>query len=261
MAESDSTEANPEDSGLEDLGTIDVGFVVDESPENRLNLNDLALSFENNYPDLVTGKRVFGKTITGLHEALMAYARILDGREHALQEFVDITDLDPDLLGASDHVHEALFSLRAAHHAYTGHPFLGDPLMRERNPSEGPRNGLDGAAGSEEPTENPAEGPVAQELGFSMPLNKLLQSGSGRMVQLTTARVYSDGVMLSVECALIRGGQESAEAWERRCNPPSGFLELGVVATDRITGKSYRGSMQQASRRDFKRVQRLDSEL
>lgn len=253
----------------DEIGGYHFAYVVEDSPEKRLNLNDLELTFGEGQPDLVTGKRVFGKTIIGLGTALTEYSRVIDGREDALASYIDAENIDPEVLGASDRVHEALFSLRAAHQGYTGHPFLGDPLMRERRASFDAGRDAGEDVGNEsgdevptgEPGEDPREGPANPELGVCLPLDKLLQSGTGTMVQLSTAKVYGDGVVLGVECALIRGEHEGPDAWERRSNSPRGFIEFSVQAVDPHSGTTYPGSMQHAGRRDFRRVQRLEAEL
>ncbi len=68
-------ESLPEDPEDDGLGSIDFGFVVGDSPEERLNLKDPGITFENGQPDLDTGRRAFGTGITALHEALAGYSR------------------------------------------------------------------------------------------------------------------------------------------------------------------------------------------
>ncbi|MFF5790538.1 hypothetical protein ACFY5D_00650 [Paeniglutamicibacter sp. NPDC012692] len=249
-----------DEDGDDDLGSMYFGSFGEERPEDRLNLKDLGLVFENGQPDRVVGKRAFGAGIAALNEALAGYSRVLEEHEEKLAELLVDSDTDPVVLDASDRVHEALFRLKAGHQAYTGHPFLGDPLLRASrqypDPDEFPEDDFDYR--TREYEEDDSHGPIGRELGVVVPLNLLLQSGSGTMVQVAAARVYGNGVMLGIECAQLRGQHEDLAAWRLR----SGTLaECELEADDPVTGSFYVCSLIRMDPLDFNQVNRCVVEL
>ncbi|GAA1497570.1 hypothetical protein [Paeniglutamicibacter kerguelensis] len=250
----------PDEGEGDDLGSMYFGFLGEECPEERLNLKDLGLTFENGQPEMEIGKRAFANGITVLNDALAGYSRVLAEREGKLAELLMDTDTDPLVLDASDRVHEALFRLKAGHQAYTGHPFLGDPLMRTSqqhpDPDQFPEDDFDYRA--QEYDEDDSHGPIGRELGVVVPLNLLLQSGSGTLVQVAAARVYGNGVMLAVECAQVRGQHEDLAAWRLRGRT---VAECELEADDPVTGSFYLCSVQGMEPRDFNRVNRCGVEL
>ncbi|MFJ6416528.1 hypothetical protein [Paeniglutamicibacter sp. NPDC091659] len=240
MVQDQTPSETPDEPALAELGGFTVGFVVNDTPGNRLNLDSIGPSFDGGKPAPEAGKRAFTKGIAELHTALENYSRVLAGHEGDFDAVFDEFDTGSPLLEASDAVHQALFGLNVGHEAYTGFAFLSDPLMRDSS-GAGEHQDPDGAeygewddAGEEQEEEHDENryGPSGPALGVTIALNQLLHSGGGLLVQLATAKVYGSGVMLGIECAQIRAESETDADWQRRVNAWQGSLELAFSADD-----------------------------
>lgn len=235
MTQHDEPSQAPDDDGL---GTVSFGFVGSSNTDDGMNLNDLGFVFDDGQPQVGAGKRAFEQSITAMNQALAGYSQVLAEREVKLPELLMSVDTDPAVLASSDQVHGALLGLKTGHLAYTGHPFLEGPLSRNARQDEAPDTFVE--ADWEPPALQQAElvsaGPMARELGVSVALNNLLYSGDGRTVRLEVATVSSDGVMLGIECAQLRGERETADFWARRSG---GTTAVELEAHDPLSGPDY----------------------
>lgn len=253
-----------EDAGEDanaDLGGLYFAFVESDDPAERLNLRDRGLEFQDGQPAPRIGKRAFGQGITALTQALNDYAKVLEAHEGVLAELLETSDTDPLVLGASDRVHEELFRLQVGHQAYTGRPFLHDPLVRGAHgypQPQGPVDDHDEVDDEAHADGNDDDGPSARELGSSVPLNLLLQSGNGTMARLDVATVYGNGVMLGVDCVQLRGQHEDAGFWRLRSR---GTVGVELEAHDPGAGTAYSMEPQELRRDGFSKAVRHRGEM
>jgi len=235
MAQHEEPSRAPDDGVL---GTVSFGFVASSNTDHGMNLNDLGFVFDDGQPETGVGKRAFEQSITAMNQALVGYAQVLAEREEKPSELLTSADTDPAVLASSDQVHEALLGLKTGHLAYTGHPFLEGPLTRKARRDKGPGTYVetDWEPAALQRAGSVSTGPMARELGVSVALNHLLYSGDGRTVRLEAATVHSNGVMLGIECAQLRGERETADFWARRSG---GTTAVELEAHDPLSGPDY----------------------
>lgn len=250
-------ESNPDDDGL---GVVSFAFVGGSQISDGINLQDLGLTFEDGQPDIDTGRRHFSNSISELNQSLTGYLAELIPREAKLPELLASSDTDPLVLAASDRVHDALFNVRVGHLAYTGRPFLGGPLMRQdEEPHENHERSHDELDFfPEDPDEDATYGPTELELGLLVALNQPIHSGNGSRVQVVSARVYENGIMVQVEAGIYDRVHNDRDKWRQRKNS---MPEFELVADDPTTKMMFTASQQSMDFRDFNKITRTTADF
>lgn len=252
----------PDENPAEDdgLGVVNFGFVGGSQASDGINLHDLGLTFEDGQPDIDTGRQHFSNSIIELNESLTRYLGELIKREAKLPELLASSDTDPAVLAASDQVHDALFNLRVGHLAYTARPFLNGSLMRQdEDPYESQEFSHDEMDFyPENPDEDESYGPTELELGLLVALNQPIHSGNGSRVQVVSARVYENGIMVQVEAGIYDSVHADRDKWRQRKNS---MPEFELVADDPTIKMMFTASQQAMDFRDFNKIARTTADF
>jgi len=228
----DPEDPNREEPEVEDFGFLAAGHAYDSS---------LSLELGEVEHDPEVGKRAFDASIPALNAALLAYAHALEQRQGRISDALRTPEVAPELFAASGGVHAALDELLVAHQVYTGEGLPEVPPNRSL-PDEPTApdhwaelvaaNEADEATGDADDT----HWPRPTELGATVVLDQVIHDTPAQFLRLDTAQVFGNGVLLMVDCVVVRGVREDGLIWFRRSNEQHGNVEISLELRDAATG-------------------------
>ncbi|OIH83809.1 hypothetical protein BLJ79_13985 [Arthrobacter sp. UCD-GKA] len=225
----DSGEAHREEPEVEDFGFLTAGHAYDSS---------LSLEFGEVERDPEVGKRAFDVSIPALKAALLAYAHALEERGGRISDALRTPELAPELFAASGGVHAALDELLVAHQVYTGERLPEVPPDRSGSDELTAPDHWAELVAANESTEDADDThwPRPTELGATVVLDQVIHDTPAQFLRLDTAQVFGNGVLLMVDCVVVRGVREDGLIWFRRSNEQHGNVEISLELRDAETG-------------------------
>ncbi|GAA1878467.1 hypothetical protein GCM10009715_26440 [Paeniglutamicibacter psychrophenolicus] len=212
----------------------DFGFLVgSDGYESSLSLD---LGGVEHDPEV--GKRAFDASIPALNAALLDYAHALEARQGRISDALLRPELAPELFTASGGVHAALDELLVAHQVYTGEGLPEVPPQRSL-PDEptAPEDWAELVAAIEATEDaDDTHWPRPTELGATVILDHVIHQTPTEFLRLDTAQVFGNGVLLMIDCVVVRGVREDGLIWFRRSNEQHGNVEITLELRDADTG-------------------------
>ena len=227
-----SGDAHGEGPATEDFGFVAGPHAFDSS---------LSLEFSGVEHDPEVGKRAFDASIPALNAALLDYAHALAQRQGRISDALRTPGLAPELFASSGGVHAALDELLVAHQVYTGEGLPEVPPQRSGSdeltaPDHWAElvaaNEADEATGDADDT----HWPRPTELGATVVLDQVIHQTPAEFLRLDTAQVFGNGVLLMIDCVIVRGVREDGLIWFRRSNEQHGNVEISLELRDAETG-------------------------
>ncbi|WP_146755217.1 hypothetical protein [Arthrobacter sp. AQ5-05] len=194
-----SGDAYGEKPDTEDFGSVAGSHIYDGS---------LSLEFGGVEHDPEVGKRAFDVSMPALNAALLHYAHALEDRQGRVSDALR----RPELL--------------AAHQEYTGEGLPEVPPERsvpDEATSPEVRAELVAANVATEDAED-THWPRPTELGATVLLDQVIHHAPAEFLRLDTAQVFGNGVLLMIDCVIVRGVHEDGLIWFRRSNEQHGNL-------------------------------------
>ncbi|MDQ0093412.1 hypothetical protein [Paeniglutamicibacter psychrophenolicus] len=224
----------PGDAHGEEPEGEDFGFLVGSHGYD----SSLSLDLGGVEHDPEVGKRAFDASIPALNAALLDYAHALEDRQGRISDALRRPELAPELFAASGGVHAALDELLVAHQVYTGE---GLPEVQpERSLPDGltaPEDWAELIAANESTEDaDDTHWPRPTELGATVVLDQVIHHTPAEFLRLDTAQVFGNGVLLMIDCVIVRGVREDGLIWFRRSNEQHGNVEISLGLRDAATG-------------------------
>lgn len=227
----DPEDPNGDEPEGEDFGFVAGSHVFDSS---------LSLELGGVEHDPEVGKGAFDASIPALNVALQHYAHALEARQGRITEALRTPGLAPELFAASGAVHAALDELLVAHQVYTGEGLPEPPQESAPDGLAVPEHWAELVAANEanESTEaaDDTHWPRPTELGATVVLDQVIHHTPAEFLRLDTVQVFGNGVLLMIDCVVVRGVREDGLIWFRRSNEQHGNVEITLELHDAATG-------------------------
>ena len=225
---------DPEDPNREEPKGEDFGFVASSHAYD----SSLSLELGGVEHDPEVGKLAFDASIPALNAALLDYAHALEQRQGRISDVLRTPELAPELFAASAGVQAALAELLVAHQVYTGEGLPEVPPDRSLPDEAAATDQWAELLAANESTEDADDThwPRPTELGATVALDRVIHQTPAEFVRLDTAQVFGNGVLLMIDCVIVRGVREDGLIWFRRSNEQHGNVEVSLELRDAATG-------------------------